>query len=310
MLAIALNRIKQLELAKTFQDSAEKAFAFAINADNRIIDREYRYHDSKQQIITIRYRDEPELAREFYLKAGFDLFLLTGNHDYLDDVEDDQSKFFQVINDSYWKYSPALFVELLLYGEKNLRLYKLTDNCYKTILAQADHYLQMLDDNHAYRIPWYDGSHPFTTHMSWGNVHPSRRARSFILAWRASGKTHYRDAAHLANDWHNGGNPLGVSMTSGLGHTYPPTFLICFQPSMASRNMFQALRLSGILLILTGTVPNSYMDCLKTPALVMHISAVSSLCCQTDSARGKISTRSRTMIFWHTYGRSGGVISI
>lgn len=224
MLALALKQAKQPGLADTFQISAEKAFSFAINPSNRI-DREYRYHDSKQKIVTIRYRDEPEPAREFYLKAGFNLFLLTGKHDFLDDVEDDQRKYLPCIDACRWKYSPALFVELLLFGEKNIRLYKLADTYCKMILKLADEYLQMLDENHSYRVPWYDGKHPFTSHMSWGNSHPLRRARAFILAWKASGKTHYRDAAHLANDWHNGGNPLGVSMTSGLGHTYPTHFL-------------------------------------------------------------------------------------
>ena len=224
MLALALQQAKQPGLANTFQNSAQKAFAFALNPANRI-DREYRYHDNKKKSITIRYRDEPDLAREFYLKAGFNLFLLTGNHDFLNDVEDDQGSFVPVVKACRWKYSPALFVELLLYGEKNIRLYKLADSYHKTVLALADEYLQMLDENHSYRVPWYDANHPFTSHMSWGNCHPLRRARAFVLAWRASGKTQYRAAALLANDWHNGGNPLGISMTSGLGHTYPTHFL-------------------------------------------------------------------------------------
>ena len=224
MLAIALKQAGQEKIAKTFQDSAEKAFAFAINPDNRI-EREYRYHDSKQKPITIIYRDDPELAAEFYLKAGFNLFLLTENHDFLDRVEDDQRKFVPVIRAMSWKYAPNLFTELLLYGDKNPRLYKLADTCHKAVLFLADDYLRMLDENHSYRVPWYNGKHHYTSHMSWGNCHPLRRARVFIMAWKTSGKTHYRDAAHLANDWHNGGNPLGVSMTSGLGHTYPTHFL-------------------------------------------------------------------------------------
>ncbi len=224
MLAIAMKQAGQPCLTEIFQNSAEKAFDFALNPDNHI-DRQYRYHDSKQKPVNIRYRDEPDLAREFYLKAGFNLFLLTGNHNFLNEVENDQRKFLPAIDACRWKYSPSLFVELLLFGDKNPRLYKLSDTYYKTILALADDYLQMLDENHSYRVPWYDGKHPFTSHMSWGNCHPLRRARVFILAWKTSGKTHYRDAAHLANDWHNGGNPIGVSMTSGLGHTYPTHFL-------------------------------------------------------------------------------------
>ncbi|MBO5991940.1 MAG: hypothetical protein J6R00_09835, partial [Lentisphaeria bacterium] len=35
----------------------------------------------------------------------------------------------------------------------------------------------------------------------------------------------YLTGAYLANDFHNGANPLGRSMTSGLGKIYPVVFL-------------------------------------------------------------------------------------
>ena len=35
----------------------------------------------------------------------------------------------------------------------------------------------------------------------------------------------YLDGAYLANDFHNGANPLGRTMTSGLGKIYPAAFL-------------------------------------------------------------------------------------
>jgi endoglucanase len=61
--------------------------------------------------------------------------------------------------------------------------------------------------------------------MSWGNYHPLRRAMTLIAAHQLSGEEKYLTGAYLANDFHNGANPLGRSMTSGLGRIYPVVFL-------------------------------------------------------------------------------------
>jgi hypothetical protein len=58
-----------------------------------------------------------------------------------------------------------------------------------------------------------------------GTFHPLRRARTFIAAYVMTRDKAYLDAAYLANDFHNGANPSGSSMTSGLGKTYPVRFL-------------------------------------------------------------------------------------
>ena len=61
--------------------------------------------------------------------------------------------------------------------------------------------------------------------MTWGNYHPLRRAVTLIAAHKLTGEEKYLTGAYLANDFHNGANPLGRSMTSGLGKIYPAVFL-------------------------------------------------------------------------------------
>ena len=61
--------------------------------------------------------------------------------------------------------------------------------------------------------------------MGWGNYHPLRRAVTLIAAHKLTGEEKYLTGAWLANDFHNGANPLGRSMTSGLGKVYPVLFL-------------------------------------------------------------------------------------
>ena len=48
---------------------------------------------------------------------------------------------------------------------------------------------------------------------------------TLIAAHKLSGQEEYLNGAYLANDFHNGANPLGRSMTSGLGKIYPVVFL-------------------------------------------------------------------------------------
>ena len=48
---------------------------------------------------------------------------------------------------------------------------------------------------------------------------------TLVCAHRMTQKEKYLNAIYLANDFHNGANPLGRSMTSGLGRIYPAVFL-------------------------------------------------------------------------------------
>ena len=81
------------------------------------------------------------------------------------------------------------------------------------------------EKSYPYRTLWHAHDAGWVHAMSWGNYHPLRRAMTLIAAHKISGGQKYLDGAYLANDFHNGANPLGRTMTSGLGKIYPAVFL-------------------------------------------------------------------------------------
>ena len=86
----------------------------------------------------------------------------------------------------------------------------------------------MLEDQenaYPYRTLWHAHDAGWVHAMAWGNYHPLRRAVTLIAAHKLTGDEKYLTGAYLANDFHNGANPLGRSMTSGLGRIYPVVFL-------------------------------------------------------------------------------------
>ena len=54
---------------------------------------------------------------------------------------------------------------------------------------------------------------------------PPLRALTLLAAYAYSGEKSFLDAAYLCNDFHNGANPNGTTMTSGLGYRCPVRFL-------------------------------------------------------------------------------------
>ena len=92
-------------------------------------------------------------------------------------------------------------------------------------LNTADEILGQVESAYAYRAPWFAPQAGWVNAMSWGNSHPLRRAQWLVAAHGLTGDGKYLRAASLANDFHNGCNPQGTTLTSGLGEVYPVAFL-------------------------------------------------------------------------------------
>ena len=93
------------------------------------------------------------------------------------------------------------------------------------ILHEADKLLAFQESSYPYRTLWHPHNAGWVHAMAWGNYHPLRRAMTLIAAHKLTGEEKYLTGAYLANDFHNGANPLGRTMTSGLGKVYPVVFL-------------------------------------------------------------------------------------
>ncbi len=216
-LALAMKKAGAVKESEKYLASAQKAWAFAMDQKNRLV-AWYRVKDK-----FISYREEPHLAGETLLKAGITLYTLTGNKKYLAPVLEESSRIKDAFNKDFWKWSVLSWMVLELYPVKELEFFRKE---YRTvILRDAGEMLSCQEKAYPYRTLWYADNSNWVHTMAWGNYHPLRRAITLIAAHKLTGNEKYLAGAYLANDFHNGANPLGRSMTSGLGKIYPAVFL-------------------------------------------------------------------------------------
>jgi len=219
LLALAMRKAGAETVAAQFRDSARKAWRYALNPDPvkpRI------FHLNRGVLF---YREAPEPAPEFLVKAGFNLFLLTGETEYLHRAEEAAPAAEKIMKRDSWRWSPLLWMELEIFPADSAALEKLRFARRRALLAAADTMLRQQETCYPIRIAWYGAREGWVHTMSWGSFHPLVRARTLIAAHAMTGNRAYRDGALLANDFHNGANPSGSSMTSGLGRVYPVRFL-------------------------------------------------------------------------------------
>ena len=216
-LALAMKHAGSDPEAVRYGRSAEKAWQFALDRKN-LLSRGYMYNGK-----WIFYCEGMELDGENLLKAGVNLYVLTGKRKYLEPVLENQKRIQESFNKNFWKWSPLSWMILELYPVKELA--KLHAEYRKVILREAEKMLADQENAYPYRTLWYAHNAGWVHAMSWGNYHPLRRAVTLIAAHKLSGAEKYLSGAYLANDFHNGANPLGRSMTSGLGKIFPSLFL-------------------------------------------------------------------------------------
>ena len=218
-LALALKKAGAEKLSQTFRDSAVRAWEFATNARNRC-SRTFRYD---RQIIF--YREEPELAPEFVVKAGFDLHALCGEDRFLAAAEQAAEAAVTAMRKDSWRWSPLMFIELELFPCYSAPLNKLKKLHRQSMIAQAERLLRQQGENYPIRAPWYGTDEGWSHTMGWGTSHPLRRAMTLVAAHALTGQRKFLDGALVANDFNNGANPFGSTLTSGLGRVYPVRFL-------------------------------------------------------------------------------------
>ena len=218
-LALALRHAGAKKRAELYHESARRAWNFAIDPKNRVV-RDFRYKKAP-----ISYREPPEIDPGFLLKTGFNLFQLSGDEHYLNAIELLCPKVGKYLYGKLIGLSPLFFSELEVFPCPSVEVGKLRGKCRDFLQKQARIMLRQQENNYPIRIPWYGINEGWFHTMSWGNFHPLRRARVLIAAHALTGNQDFLDGAYLANDFNNGANPFGSSMTSGLGKVYPVRFL-------------------------------------------------------------------------------------
>ena len=217
MLSLAMKKAGAVSESEKYLESAKKAWNFSMNQKNRLV-KWYKYKNKM-----ISYMEEPELYAEALLKTGLNLYLLTGDKKYLDPVMEDQKDILKTFRKNFWRWSVLSWMMLELYPVEELKEFRAEYR--KVILRDADKMLKDQENAYPYRTLWHAHNAGWVHAMSWGNYHPLRRAITLIAAHKLTGEEKYLTGAYLANDFHNGANPLGRSMTSGLGKIYPAVFL-------------------------------------------------------------------------------------
>ncbi len=218
-LALALKKSGADTLAELFRDSATQAWDYAQDEKNAKI-RTYRYDD---QLIT--YCEDPKLEAEYVVKAGVDLYQLWKEKKYILAAESAIKEALKAMHKGDWAWSPLIWIELELFPLDSSELEKLRDIRGKRIVKEAKNMLRQQEEAYPIRLNWRGPREAWVHTTSWGTYHPLRRARTFIVAHAITGESKCLDGACLANDFNNGANPTGTSMTSGLGRVYPVKFL-------------------------------------------------------------------------------------
>ena len=216
-LALAMKKAGQGAMAEKYSKSAEKAWTFALDRKN-ILARGYMYNGKM-----IYYCEGMTLDAGKLLKAGANLFLLTGDRKYLTPILAEQKRILETLHKDFWRWSPLSLMPLALEPVKELA--DMASAYRDIILRNADQMLADQENAYPYRTLWHHADAGWVHAMAWGNYHPLRRAMTLIAAHKLTGEEKYLTGAYLANDFHNGANPLGRTMTSGLGKVYPVVFL-------------------------------------------------------------------------------------
>ncbi len=232
MLALVLKKAGENNLSDLYLKSSQKAYEYGINPQNRF-EATYMYPveeqvDGKKVLkkAPYRYKESSVVPSDFLFKAAFNLYLLTSEQEYLQEIKKREKDVQKNIAEISWRNTALFYSEFLLFGNNIDNWFKKLHQTYRErVLKTAHERLDWLNNNYPYRIPWYPADHGYVSYMSWGNFHPLRNASFFVAAYELTGEKIYRDAVYLCNDWHNGANPFGQTMTSGLGISYPVKFL-------------------------------------------------------------------------------------
>ena len=209
-----------------YLDSAKRAWNFAMKTNPS---RETFFLSKKKGLFsreerTVVWDESKTLPALALAKAAVNLAALTGDTSYLDELEKRREEALADFKKNEWTWGALSFA-----GESALGLPPdvswLTKEWERKLVHRADDMVKQVNEAYAYRCPWWFPGKGWCHAMSWGQSHPLRRAQTLIAAHAATGKDKFLVAAYAALDFHNGCNPQGTTLTSGLGRVYPVSFL-------------------------------------------------------------------------------------
>ena len=200
-----------------YLDSAKRAWDFALHERPRA--QVYKVRDSN-----VVWEEDLDLPANYLVKAAVNLYALTGDKRHIDAVAREEARIDKERGKNAWSWIPLLFA-----GERTFGYPKELESFFRKWergkLNSAKEILDQIGTAYAYRAPWWAPQKGWVSAMGTGHSHPLVRAQYLVFAHQVTGEQKYLDAISLANDFHNGCNPQGTTLTSGLGEVYPVAFL-------------------------------------------------------------------------------------
>ena len=209
-----------------YLESAIKAWKFALSQKPAVAVFEIKktHHRFFTNTEAVYWSEDRDLPAQSLVKAAVNLHALTGDDAFLAPVIADMKRMMSCVKHDAWNWSPLYFS-----GERTFGYPPELKDFFaawerRTLNVANEIYVQIARE-YAYRAPWFGPMNGKVSGMAWGQSHPLRRAQYLVAAHGMTGDEKYLRAASLANDYHNGCNPSGSTLTSGLGRVYPVTFL-------------------------------------------------------------------------------------
>ncbi len=204
------------DLAQPFRVSAERAWVFAQDERNRAVS--VFTVDRKQGELT--YREPAVLPAHLTYRAALSLYLLTREEAYREIAEGDV--YFRAAMRFVAEHRRPYFLSALA-EEHGLLQFNARE--YREMVVREAEQLLRSQDELAYRNVNWPLHHGYFQYMAWGAGLPFHKGAFLLMAWRLTQAEKYRTAALLLADWMHGANPMGRSLTSGLGKVYPVRIL-------------------------------------------------------------------------------------
>jgi endoglucanase len=213
--AAALNFAATLAMMKrlyagTDQEYAENCLAAAEKAWNWALEHPEEYFRNPSDVSTGAYGDN-ELQEEFFWAAA-ELYITTGNEDYLDHIDGKLDRLTFRIEESWRNYQDNIGYYSLLNPSSPLPTEK--KEIITGRLTELADSLGSVVENHPYRIP--------IDHFIWGsNSDVLNLAMIFAIAHRYTGNEKYLDLAIETVDYIFGKNATSYSFLTGVGDKVP-----------------------------------------------------------------------------------------
>ncbi len=209
-----------------YLESAKRAWDYAIRSrpgrEEYFIEKKTGWTSVDRRVVY--WEESKDLPANFLYKAAVNLHALTKDERYLDELRARKKEMAEDFKKNSWKWDAFMFAGERELGVPAAGAWLMKDwegkqkNQAKDVLAQSE-------GAYAYRAPWWFPGQGWCHAMSWGASHPLRRAKLLVAAHRITSDPRYLAAAYAALDFHNGCNPNGMTLTSGLGSVYPIAFL-------------------------------------------------------------------------------------